>query len=538
MGVNNGDIFHADPAATTVEAPAAAPVTLPSPASPAKLCRHGPKAVCIHCRGAEKDKDGKYIVDDSVLAKNCRHPMGVGQFCLNCLPTFDPKSLSNNCLHGPGTTCNNCTVKDEYEGSVHTYIEMREHMISFCKHESHQTCVNCLPPEDVSFKIDVKCTRHSPWPHGICPTCAPPDIDPTTPQDYRHVDQVSLSPTARADMQSIVNLVLGNERAGVQRCALLFGRVIPMEFVSDKGIAKKKVRGGQRVVVEALYEPPQRFDAASGAVALSTDPNEPSALAVAAALGLSHVGWFFTKRPLVKTDPTLMPRELLAMAQLQNAHPRQGMLELKSPSTGMLRSVKAGGSQFVTMVMRKRDDILEPEAYQATDMMCSYVRDGILEPTTGLSDTVLRLRKPAAGEAPIPQIAVGKPISDPLEKADMAEGKFRVERVLVKLRVPNSLEDPGDEELTAALGTCVLAHSEFPTENRDIFGGRRSPADVRDHLNKFKRESLEKRCADFHFLVYLAGVIGIENAVLLAEAVAKKSPVPDGIGIILESIGV
>jgi len=509
------------------------------------------------------------------------------------------------CLHGPEGRCTNCLPRDAIDKRAFvTYLEWRERSLTRCEHAFAAQCVNCMPPSDVSYRLKPGCGRHRPWPGGLCSDCAPPTMDLRV-QEYRHVDYVSVA--AVAELGAFVELWGAHAPAGLQRAAFLYGRVEP----------DAAYRGGQRVVVEALYEPPQRWDAASGAVRLLEDAEAAPALAaVAGALGLTRVGWVFTKKPLLPGAPTVAPRELVAMAMLQLGAPRRvapGASSAGASAGGAgagvgagapapARSLETGGSQFVTMVLRHTPDAgaaaarakapgacrvegcgfdgrsapalaahvaaahggakllacdvpgcgyaaarefdfsrhvrghaTEPLVLQASDKMCALVRDGVVAPP-GLADTAVRLRVAAPGEPPVPDVVlVG---SDGARMARAAGGKgqgvaqFEVEMALVKL------ESGSAAAVKAGGGAAAprLRHASFPVENREELGVTQSPADVARHLAAHRGEPLQRRCSDFHLLLYVAKLLGAESARMLAEAVAADAPVPDGIELMLTSL--
>jgi nuclear protein localization family protein 4 len=298
---------------------------------------------------------------------------------------------------------------------------------------------------------------------------------------------------------------------------MLYGRIVP----------DAAFRGGQKAQVEALYEPPQRWDAASGALKVLVDPNEANVAAVAGAMGLSRIGWIFTKKPKAAGDPELAPRELVAMALMQGASPRRTPITL-CPIGGEKRSIESpGGSQFVTIVLRKGPEGIAPQGYMASDQLCAMVRDGVLS-APSLSDKLLRLREPQHPEPPVPEVIVSSK-----DRGRRRAKEFEVELGMVTLEAAGSRQ----QAPAGSPGGPVFRHCSFPVENRAEFGILQSAKAVASHLSKFAKEPLQHRCSDFHLLVYLAGVLGKEDAAMLASAVARNEAVPDGLQLMLESIG-
>ena len=41
------------------------------------------------------------------------------------------------------------------------------------KHQPDQKCQNCLPDQSFSYKMDLTCRNHRPYPEGSCTKCRP-----------------------------------------------------------------------------------------------------------------------------------------------------------------------------------------------------------------------------------------------------------------------------------------------------------------------------------------------------------------------------
>ena len=124
-------------------------------------CRHGPKGKCLHCIGVDKNnfKDVEY---------SCNHPKN--EMCANC----KDKSVIQDAKHIPFD---------------HHLKEMR----SKCKkkHKPDQRCQDCIPLQDISYKMRTDCTSHKPYPLGMCNKCIPQSCI-LNRQFYRHVDYISI----------------------------------------------------------------------------------------------------------------------------------------------------------------------------------------------------------------------------------------------------------------------------------------------------------------------------------------------------------
>ena len=138
------------------------------------------------------------------------------------------------------------------------WLEARQ---SRCEHAFSASCMHCAPPRAVSYRMKPGCGRHPAWPRGICLDCAPPAVE-LAPQPYRHVDFIQVSNFE--EMGGFVALWSGNARAGVQRAGLLYGTYAP----------DANFRKGVKAVVQAIYEPPQSWDAVNATVALLPETAE------------------------------------------------------------------------------------------------------------------------------------------------------------------------------------------------------------------------------------------------------------------------
>ena len=495
-------------------------------------CQHGDKGACQHCSGAtEADMEahkkttllnkagGRHAERSAASLADatsgtdiewlCQHRPEA--MCVNCAPLRKPgekEHLEMLCLHGPGGQCVNCLPPDTTVDARKfvTYDEFIEKRKAKCEHAFSSMCVNCMPPSQVRYALKQDCPRHKPWPGGLCTDCQPPTVKAKL-QEYRHVDFITFMNDAEA--QSFVALWDVNASAGVQRVAFLYGTI------EDD----KNYRHGQRVIVEAMYEPPQIHDARTGAIAIKADPRTKDVEAIATACGLKRVGWFFTQRPKTKSsDPAVQPRELCAMARMQLVHPR----------------VEKAGSQFVTVTVRrnlnekgqvKLDEGIEPRGFMASDTMMAMVRDGVVaDPLPSDSLIRMKLPRPNTSDPPAPEVIV-------------ASQNGQVQRRGTEF-------DPDLAIVTVEIGygqkgtsrTCRFKHSTFPVENREAFGIVQSAAALRSHLIKYKTEKLSQALSDFHLLIYLAQVFDVNTAAICAKCVVTGGDIPEGLELMLKEI--
>jgi nuclear protein localization protein 4 homolog len=521
---------------TTASASTAVAVTSSPKRQLTSRCQHGDKGACQHCSGATEadmeahkkttllnkaggrhaERSAASLADASSASSGtdiewlCQHRPEA--MCVNCAPLRKPgekEHLEMLCLHGPGGQCVNCLPPDTTvdDRKFVTYDEFIEKRKAKCEHAFSAMCVNCMPPSQVRYALKQDCSRHKPWPGGLCTDCQPPTVKAKL-QEYRHVDFITFMNDAEA--QSFVSLWDINASAGVQRVAFLYGTI------EDD----KNYRHGQRVIIEAMYEPPQIHDARTGAIAIKPDPRTKDVEAIAAACGLRRVGWFFTQRPKTKSsDPAVQPRELCAMARMQLVHPRVE---------------KGSGSQFVTVTVRrnlnekgqvKMDEGIEPKGFMASDTMMAMVRDNVLaDPLPSDSLIRMKLPRPNTSDPPAPEVIVASQNGQVQRRGT----EFDPDLAIVTVEIGYGQKGSGR--------SCRFKHATFPVENREAFGIVQSAAALRSHLIKYKSEKLAHALSDFHLLIYLAQVFDVNTAAICAKCAVSGGEVPEGLELMLREI--
>jgi nuclear protein localization family protein 4 len=132
-----------------------------------QACLHGPREVCVNCMKSKSSGEE--------IEWLCTHPPD--QMCINCggAAKGEKVELSMLCLHGPSGFCVNCLPDDEVGLNLDrkhmTYQEYIDKQKARCEHNFNAKCNNCIPPSDVSYKIKPGCTKHKPWPLGLCSEC-------------------------------------------------------------------------------------------------------------------------------------------------------------------------------------------------------------------------------------------------------------------------------------------------------------------------------------------------------------------------------
>lgn len=190
-------------------------------------CNHSEKETCINCidykkKGKVEEKSTmEKLVEKSGLTLKCSH--GVGQKCLHCMQTPSYKGeLKYNCQHGASGRCPNCVDKEYISDAKHkSFDRYLSENKEKCKgiHDESSKCNNCLPPQELVFKMNPNCSYHAPYPEGMCNKCMPPNAQ-LKRQVYRHVDYVSFM------NQEELNIFVGIWLKGYcmkQRMGWLFG---------------------------------------------------------------------------------------------------------------------------------------------------------------------------------------------------------------------------------------------------------------------------------------------------------------------------
>lgn len=127
-----------------------------------------------------------------------------------------------------------------------------------------------------SYKLNLNCQNHEPYPKAMCSACIPPSILMKR-QVYRHVDYAQIM-----NSQEIGNLIKHWFNIGTQRIGFLYGY-----YATDP-----TYKMGVRAVVEAIYEPAQQNDFNNSIVL--PDNLIYNADRIAQNLGLQRIGFVFT----------------------------------------------------------------------------------------------------------------------------------------------------------------------------------------------------------------------------------------------------
>ena len=182
------------------------------------------------------------------------------------------------CKHGESGMCSHCQPLEPYDAE---YAEQRG-----IKHLSFHAYLRKLAGgrntnpnitlEEPDYRVRRNCSRHAPYPAGICSQCQPSAIS-LNAQPFRCTDHVEFeSPSL------IETFLAGWRRAGYQCFGWLYGRYEPYE----------EVPLGIKAVVSAIYEPKQ--DGSVDGFALLEAEELPQVDAAAQRMGLVRVGMIYT----------------------------------------------------------------------------------------------------------------------------------------------------------------------------------------------------------------------------------------------------
>ena len=391
-----------------------------------KHCNHGPKTKCLHCLGVDKN-------NFTAVGYQCNHPKD--QMCANC----KDESKIQDAKHEP------------FE---HYLSELRAKCKK--KHKPDQRCQDCIPLQDISYKMRRDCTSHKPYPQGMCNKCIPPSCI-LNRQLYRHVDYISI--LNYPELQKFVDYWLGGH-CMEQRVAWLYGY-----YSEDPNYPE-----GVRVNVEAIYDPPQIGE--MNGFQILHDDKETYVDMVAHSLSLQRVGWIYTS---LNHESFLTAKEIKEIARMQEKFAVDHPEGVKVP-------------KFVTIVVKPKGDSGESglDCYMVSDQCQALERDNILQ----VSDDHKRLHvRKAEEDEMIPAIIQsGKTVTD-------FDPEFFI--VSVAHGQPKEMKDYN-----------ILKNYDFLAQNRQM---KPNKNDLKNYIRAHKNDESTKKFANFHFLLYIIDFLDIDT---------------------------
>lgn len=316
-------------------------------------------------------------------------------------------------------------------------------------------------------------------------------------QKQAHCAQVSLDSAAAQDFQ----LYLRQFAFQQSRVGWLYGRLedfhddsndiknsdskkISSAALVEAEKSKPYVKNAPKVVIEAIYEPPQE-GSPSGFEVLD-DPNAAKADAIADALGLQKVGWIFSHPPREEEHFEFSSREVMLAAQLQ-------------------MDAGGAGTPFVTLkVSLNKEGQTTFEAFQVSDQCLEMFSAGALEEDT---ETPMETKVQETYTA----IVEGRPAK-------------KIDNNFFLMVVPVVQHDG------------IFKSAEFPHLNRE--GAIRTRDSLKEQLTQ--RQILPKfadRIADFQMLIFLADFLDLRTDIpsICQSILHEAIPVDEGFQVIINS---
>jgi nuclear protein localization family protein 4 len=428
--------------------------------------------------------------------KLCSHPEN--GYCVHCMPLAPWQLMEVD----PWKSDNVKWVP------FHAYIR-KVQSTNGCNHPEAQRCLNCRKAalDQPSYKVKP-CKNHPPWPAGICTNCDP-GICTITSQTWRHVDHIEFE-----DKSVVDNFLQGWRDSGLQRCAYLYGKYVPSDYLPL----------GIHAMVMALYEPPQKSTRDN--VTLEADPNEERVDYVASLFGLQKVGFIWTD---LQTDPAtrklkftrdnyvLSSLELLRMAKLQNKYP--------NPSTQTLSGTC--GSKFVSVLVTASEtgDVCI-EAMQVSNQCMGLVGDKII---TAKPDNLKFVKVKRTTKRYIPEVHYRSKGDYNVEVLKKAEPYMPTEFFLVMVNHSAPLQPkplfkvnafPVANRLTPPQPSLALAKAQVEKHSNTVTG-------ISDfHLLCFLASQLDKPSMDKIGAAVQAGSLNPEVNAILTTLFKKVAPSP------------
>lgn len=447
----------------------------------------------------------------------------------------DPKM----CRHGEKSMCEYCMPLEPYDQgyqlehnikhlSFHSYLRKLGITAESTSDATKNDNATYVPPlTEPFYGVKKNCpTGHPPWPAGICSKCQPSAIT-LQRQEFRMVDHVQF-----ASSGIINSFVEPWRKTGAQRLGLLYGH-----YESYGAVPL-----GTKVIVEAVYEPPQQdeWDGVTWTVPDNFDSNssqyrdlhtdQERVNKIAEFCGLELVGVIFTdlldagqgdgsvvcKRHI--DSYFLSSLEICFAAKLQNLH--------KNPSKWS--SSGQYSSKFVTCVISGNvNGEIDIASYQVSAAAEAMYEADLIEPS--MNPSVMRV-KSRSDTRYVPDVFYTRLNEYKRTIQENAKPAFPVEYLLVTLTHGFPKTTDGVE---AEAPLFLADPGKFPIENRGQMGESQDMHSISRQLGLGRGSStnisgsfIEKitKLSDFHLLCYIGslGILSEEEVQLLAQTVSQR----------------
>lgn len=310
-------------------------------------------------------------------------------------------------------------------------------------------------------------------------------------QETAVCQQVSLDVPSVSDFQTYCQRFAFKRK----RVAYLYGKYVDAANDKDdnkqEGEDKKPDGDGatnKKVLVEAIYEPPQEIDndTAEGFVLLD-DELEESVQEIAGMLGLARVGWIFCHE---QRDFALSNAELIMAAEFQ-LEAAEGIHE----------------TPFVTVtVSPNENNAVSVEAFQVSQQCMAMVAEQALEISENPQETLINETFTAIQEG---------------KQSKTVENSF----FLVVVPIVQH--------------TSETYIADFPRLNRDLDDRTPSHDELKKSLQKSNRDgwNFTDRLADFNLLLYLSKFLDRHaDFPKICASIVEKAELEDGYKLIIKSL--
>jgi nuclear protein localization protein 4 homolog len=317
--------------------------------------------------------------------------------------------------------------------------------------------------------------------------------------------EVAVCKQVSVDIPSITNFqqYVASFQFQRKRFGYLYGKFVPVTDDTNSSEEKststdqdKKQIHQQRVIVEAIYEPPQEVDseAAEGFVPADEDPHEGAVATIVKLLGLQKVGWIVCHEPGRKPGYVLSSAEIIMAAEYQ-LEAADGVNE----------------TPFVTIIVSpsSEDSGVKVEAYQVSQQCMAMVAEEALEVNGAdltqcfVNDTFTALQE-------------GKP-------SKTVDNNFFLTVVPIVQH------------------TSAMFVADFPYMNRDIDTRSPSQNEMKKQLSQSGKAgwTFVDRLADLNLLIYLSDYLDVgTDYPKICQAIVNRETqdLDDGYKLIIKSL--